>query len=154
MIDLYDEFRKLITTLEEREIEYALCGGMAMAVYGLTRTTVDIDLLIRAETLDTVLELANRLGYAIRGKDLSFAKGAVEIRRVSKIDSESGDLLSLDFLLVTPAIESMWESREKADWQGGRLSVVSPDGLVRLKQLRGSDQDLLDIRALQERGCN
>jgi hypothetical protein len=149
MIDLYDEFRSLIEALGERGIEYALWGGMAMAVYGLTRTTIDIDLLIRSESLDAVLTVAKRLGYDIRGKDLSFAKGAIEIRRVSKIDADSGDLLSVDFLLVTSAIESMWDSREEADWPGGRLSVVSPDGLVRLKKLRGSDQDLLDIKALQ-----
>jgi hypothetical protein len=123
MIDLYDEFRSLIEALEERGIEYALCGGMAMAVYGLTRTTIDIDLIILSESLGAVMVTAKQLGYGLRGKDLSFANGAIEIRRVSKIDSDSGDLLSLDFLLVTTAIESIWDSREEADWQGGRLSV-------------------------------
>jgi hypothetical protein len=33
MFDLYDEFRKLIAALDKQHIDYALCGGIAMAVY-------------------------------------------------------------------------------------------------------------------------
>ncbi|MEP6912666.1 MAG: hypothetical protein ABI923_07920 [bacterium] len=46
MFDLYYEFRKLIATLDEHQIDYALCGGIAMAIYDRPRATVDIDLLI------------------------------------------------------------------------------------------------------------
>ena len=150
MLDLVDELQKLVTGLDEHKIEYALCGGMAMGVYGRARGTIDIDLLILSDSLDQVLGIARSLGYNIRGKDLSFAKSAIEIRRVSKIDSEDGDLLSLDLLLVTPEIRSIWESRLEAEWEGGRLCVVSADGLISLKQMRGSAQDLADIAALTE----
>ncbi len=148
MLDILDELRKLVAILDEREVDYALCGGMAMAVHGLPRTTIDIDLLILSDSLDEVLAIAKSLGYNIRGKDLSFANGAVEIRRVSKIDPEDGELLSLDLLLVTPAILTVWEFRLKAEWEGGELSVVSASGLIALKRLRGSDQDFVDIKAL------
>lgn len=120
-----------------------------MGVHGLTRTTIDIDLLVVSDSLEEVFAIARTLGYNIRGKDMSFANGAVEIRRVSKIDSEDGELLSLDLLLVTPATLGAWESRLKAEWEGGKLSVVSASGLIALKQLRGSDQDLVDIKTLR-----
>jgi len=154
MLDIFDELRKLVAVLDEHEVDYALCGGMAMGVYGRARTTIDIDLLILSDSLDEVFAIAKSLGYNIRGKDLSFANGAVEIRRVSKIDHEDGELLSLDLLLVTPAILAVWESRIKAEWEGGKLSVVSASGLIALKQLRGSDQDLVDIKALVGEGSN
>lgn len=154
MLDLLDELRKLVAALDENEIEYALCGGMAMSVHGRARATIDIDLLILSDSLDKVFAIAKSLGYNIRGKDLSFANGAVEIRRVSKIDPEDGELLSLDLLLVTPTILAVWESRLKAEWEGGKLSVVSASGLIALKQLRGSDQDLVDIKALTGEGSN
>ena len=136
--------------LEEHEIDYALCGGMAMAVHERPRMTIDIDILIQAESLDRVIAIATELGYKIRGRDMSFANGAVEIRRVSKIDPESGDLLSLDLLLVTPQLRSAWESRVESEWEGGTFSVVSRAGLIALKQLRMSGQDLDDIKALEE----
>ena len=46
MFDLYEEFKSIISALEQRGIDYAVCGGLAMAVHGLARATVDIDLLI------------------------------------------------------------------------------------------------------------
>lgn len=150
MFDLYEEFRRLIGALDERQVGYALCGGIAMAVYDRPRATVDIDLLIISESLDGVMAIAKALGYAIRGLDLTFANGAIEIRRVSKIDSQTGHVLSLDLLLVTPEIRQVWDSRVEADWEGGKLSVVSRDGLISLKTMRGSAQDVADILALKE----
>ena len=152
MIDITDELRALVDVLDKENVDYALCGGMAMAVYGLTRTTIDIDLLIPSDALDDVLTIAKSLGYNIRGKDMSFANA--EIRRVSKIDPDDGELLSLDLLLVTPNMIESWESRIEAEWEGGKLSVVSASGLIALKRLRGSAQDLADIEALQGEGSN
>jgi hypothetical protein len=154
MFDIFDELRQLVAVLNEHEVEYALCGGMAMGVHGRARTTIDIDLMILSDSLDEVFAIAKSLGYNIRGKDLSFADGAVEIRRVSKIDPEDGELLSLDLLLVTPATRPAWESRLEAQWEDGKLFVVSARGLIALKQLRRSDQDLVDIKALAGEGSD
>ncbi len=150
MFDLYDELRKLIAALDEHEIGYALCGGLALAVYDRPRATVGIDLLILSESLDPIMIIADKLGYEIRGLDMTFSNGAIEIRRRSKIDGETGHVLSLDLLLVTPAIQSVWATRVEADWEDGILSVVSRDGLITLKRYRNSVQDLADIAALQE----
>ncbi len=150
MLDITDELRALAAKLDEQNIEYALCGGMAMAVHSRPRFTIDIDLLIQEESLTGAMTVAESLGYNIRGKDLSFANGAVEIRRLSKIDADAGDLLTVDFLLVTPQIREAWDSRVESEWEGGKLSVVSPAGLIALKQLRNSGQDLDDIKALNE----
>lgn len=150
MIDIVEELRDLVAKLDEHKIAYALCGGMAMAVHQKPRMTIDIDLLIQEESLARVMAVAKELGYTIRGMDMTFANGAVEIRRVSKIDPEAGDLLSLDFLLVTPQVRAVWDSRVESEWEGGILSVVSRQGLIALKQLRRSGQDLDDIRALQQ----
>ncbi|MGI8918858.1 MAG: nucleotidyl transferase AbiEii/AbiGii toxin family protein [Pyrinomonadaceae bacterium] len=152
MLDIYDEFRRLIEVFDEQKVDYALCGGMAMAVHKRPRMTIDIDILIPPEFLERVIPLASELGYNIRGKDLSFAYGAVEIRRVSKIDAASGDLLSLDFLLVTPQLQSVWASRVISEWEGGTFTVVSRAGLIAMKQLRMSGQDIDDIEALAEGG--
>ena len=150
MLDLYEELRKLIAALDSNEIDYALCGGIAMAIYNRPRATVDIDLLIGAESLDRVREIAKELEYTIRGLDMTFANEAIEIRRVSKIDKETGIVLSLDMLLITPEIRPIWDSRVQANWEGGKLSVVSRDDLIALKKLSGRPQDLADISALME----
>ncbi|HSO73239.1 MAG TPA: hypothetical protein VLU47_00250 [Blastocatellia bacterium] len=150
MFDLYEEFKSIISALEQRGIDYAVCGGLAMAVHGLARATVDIDLLILGEDLDAVKASAKELGYAIDALPMTFAKGAIEIRRVSKIDPETGIVLSLDLLLVTPQIVGVWATRLQVNWDEGVLSVLAPKGLIDLKSFRGSGQDLDDIKRLQE----
>jgi hypothetical protein len=51
-MNLKDELFLIVETLDRGAVEYALCGGMAVAVHGYVRATKDIDLLIRAEDLD------------------------------------------------------------------------------------------------------
>jgi len=150
MFDLYEEFNSIVAALEEHGIDYAVCGGLAMAVHGLPRATVDIDLLILGESLEQVRELARTLGYTIEAFPMTFSRGAVEIRRLSKIDRDTGIVLSLDLLLVTPEIVEIWQSRTEVAWEAGSLWVVSRRGLMALKSLRSSAQDLADIERLKE----
>ena len=68
MAFLLDEFTKLIEAFEDAEIDYAVCGGMAMAIQGFPRATIDIDLMILAESLDEALNIADENGSGnIRG---------------------------------------------------------------------------------------
>lgn len=52
MATLLGELSNIISALNENEIEYAVCGGLSMAIHGLVRATVDIDILIRPESLE------------------------------------------------------------------------------------------------------
>jgi hypothetical protein len=150
VFDLYEEFKSIVSALEERGIDYAVCGGLAMAVHGLPRATVDIDLLILGESLEEAKGLARTLGYTIEAMPMTFSRGAVEIRRVSKLDRETGIVLPLDMLLVTPEIVEIWQSRTRVAWESGSFWIVSRKGLMALKALRSSAQDLADIERLKE----
>jgi len=148
MTTLLDEFRSITEALNDSGIDYAICGGWAMAIHGIPRATIDIDLLIRADDLEPAWLIAKNLGYDVEGLPLNF--GAIEIRRISKVESESRRLFTIDFLLVTPAIENVWKDRRVVDWEEGTTSVVSKAGLVTLKEISGRDQDLVDIKKLTE----
>lgn len=147
MNDLVPELTAIISSMEEHDVEYAVCGGLSMAIHGFARATMDIDLLIQPDSLDKAYEIGKELGFDIRGLDISFKERAVEIRRVSKIIGE--DVLSLDLLLVTPHVEDVWQTREAVDFQGKTLWVVSREGLIKMKTLAGRPQDLADIHRLE-----
>jgi hypothetical protein len=51
MADIFEEFLGLIKKFNQRQIDYAVCGGWAMAIHGAPRATVDIDLLVSPENL-------------------------------------------------------------------------------------------------------
>jgi hypothetical protein len=55
---------------------------------------------------------------------MNFASGTMQIRRVTKIDSD-GDTLMLDLLLVTPTYEDVWRTRYAVEWRDHMVSVVS-----------------------------
>jgi hypothetical protein len=148
-MDLFDELKRLITRLNEEKIEYALCGVLAMAVYALPRATLDIDLLIESSSLGKTRFAAQELGFTLSAMPMEFHGGKVHIHRVSKIEPETEETLVLDLLIVTPDIKQAWETRAKVEWEGGTLSVVSPEGLILLKSFRRSGQDQDDIEYLR-----
>jgi hypothetical protein len=148
-MDILDELRELIAKLNQEKIEYALCGGLAMAIYALPRATLDIDLLIEAHSLDATRRAVNDLGFTFEAAPMEFHGGKIHIRRLSKIEPGTGETLSLDLLIVTPEIKSAWDGRTKVEWEHGDISVVSPEGLILLKSFRRSGQDQDDINFLR-----
>lgn len=148
MATLLEELSELISALDENRVEYAVCGGLALTIHGFPRATFDIDILIEAESLEKGYAIAAEKGYDIRGLDISFKERAVEIRRVSKIDDD-GEVLPLDFLLVTPFVEDVWATREKLIWQDKTLWIVSRSGLIKMKKLAGRAKDLIDIDRIE-----
>jgi hypothetical protein len=149
VLDLYEELVALIDALESKRIDYGVCGGLAMAIWGLPRATVDIDLLIERESLAAVEEVAALLGYTFKANPMTFSDGAIVIHRVTKIDPDGGDVLMLDLLLVTPAVADAWQNRTRVEWDQGLMSVVSREGLAKLKSFRASGTDLDDIERLK-----
>jgi hypothetical protein len=60
---VHDTLRKLAERLSKEKIEYAVIGGMALALHGFVRPTQDIDLLMTAEGLDRFHEQMVGRGY-------------------------------------------------------------------------------------------
>jgi hypothetical protein len=56
-------FEKLLSSFHEGKIRYALMGGFAMGLYGVSRSTVDIDLLVHRDDLTKINDIMNKLGY-------------------------------------------------------------------------------------------
>ena len=152
MFDLYQEFKSVVSALNKHGVDYAVCGGLAMAVWGVPRATVDIDLLILIEALEQARSLARSLGFTIEAFPMTVGGGAIQIRRLSKMDTETGIVLPLDFILVTPEIVEIWDSRVEVPWESGSLWAVSRRGLIALKSLKPRPQDLADIERLKETG--
>jgi hypothetical protein len=61
MLDLAAEFEAVVGALAREGVEYAVCGGFAMAIHGYPRATVAIDLLIRPEDEERVYAAVDRL---------------------------------------------------------------------------------------------
>jgi len=67
MSTLLDELSQLISALNENEIEYAVCGGLALAIHGFARATLDIDILIQPESLEKAYKIGAKKGLIFAG---------------------------------------------------------------------------------------
>ena len=150
MIDLYIELKAVLQALETAGVPYALCGGLALMVYQRPRATVDIDLIVPAEATATCVTAVTPLGFQAHPRPTRFESSGIEILRFYKVDPEGPDVLMLDCLLTThPTIAEAWRSRVPVPFEDRAVWVVSIEGLIALKRLRGSPMDQLDIQALQ-----
>jgi hypothetical protein len=148
-MDLLAELKNLAQALDQKGIDYALCGGLALAIYAKPRATLDIDIMVAPDFLSETRAMAQSLGFAISAMPMEFKGGAVKIHRLTKIDKDSGEHLVLDLLIVTPETKKAWDERRIIEWEEGSLKVVPPQGLILLKSLRGSGQDRDDIEYLR-----
>lgn len=148
-MDLLEELKKLSLKLDQAGIDYALCGGLAIAIYAKPRATLDIDIMIDPVFLSEAEKATQELGFTLSSAPMEFQDGAVKIHRLTKIDKDSGEHLCLDLLIVTPETKKAWDDRLTVEWDGDPLKVVSPQGLILLKSLRGSGQDKDDIEYLR-----
>ena len=146
-MDLHDELTALVTGLDGEGVEYALIGGLAVAVWGAPRFTQDIDLLVRREDLVRAKAAARRCGFVLESFPMDFKDGT-ELHRVSKM--VGAEHLMVDFMLVGSHLQSAWDSRRRVPFEGGALSVVARDQLIAMKVAAGRQQDLLDVQKLQE----
>lgn len=49
--------------LEEKDFQYAVVGGIALAAYGLPRTTLDVDLAVEARAQEELIGFLESRGY-------------------------------------------------------------------------------------------
>ena len=81
---------------------------------------------------------------------MRFAQGRVTVQRLLMFEVGGEDQVVLDLLLVgPPLLDTVWQSRQSFEWEGMKVWIVSRQGLIALKRLRDSPQDLVDIERLE-----
>jgi len=146
-VNLFDELMALARELDARGVEYALIGGLAVAVWGAPRATKDIDLLILPSSVTLAKEAAAQRGFTLSAAPLTFRDG-VSLERVSRV--ENGALLTVDFMLVNPNLESAWRSRARLESAAGAVWVISREALIQMKVAAGRSQDVADVEKLRD----
>jgi hypothetical protein len=153
--DLIAELEALVDAFERDRVAYAICGGLALALHGHPRATMDIDVLLPRDQLPAALVTARGLGFDVPARLMNFGLRTAtprEVQRISKLDPTTGELLSLDLLVVAPSLDTVWQDRATVVVGERRMVVVSRAGLATMKRIAGRPQDLADLAMLEGTG--
>lgn len=150
-MDIRDEFLGVVDQLNAAQIDYAVCGGIALLFHGYPRLTTDIDLLVEDKDVERIHKAVAEIGFSVTTpQPIVFNAGRdaeTRVRRVSKFEGE--EHLILDLILMSSALEPVWRSRETLPLEGRSVSVLSRDGLIQMKRAAGRTQDRADIERLE-----
>jgi hypothetical protein len=141
-VQLHDELLALTSALSEDGVDYALVGGLAVAVWGAPRATKDIDLLVLPEDVERAKVTAGRCGFILPAEPMEFRDGMI-LHRVSKVRGTA--LLMVDLLLVNATLRPHWERRQQRVLGTSSFWVIGREGLIAMKVAAGRPQDQADV---------
>ena len=151
----------LFRALEQHKVRYLLVGGLAMNLHGVPRTTMDVDLVVALDpanlkaflvafealrlkpvapvSLNDMLDPARRQQWLKEKNMLVFALRPPEIQGPT-----------VDVLIDPPVdVEAALTRTVWREVQGVRISLISVEDLIRLKEKSGRAQDRSDIDHLR-----
>ena len=131
---------------EQENLRWYVFGAQAVAVYGVPRTTGDIDVTLDpgARGLEALVAPLRRAGFVPRIADPSFA---IETQIYPVTHEPTG--WKLDIVLAGPGLEQRFLDEVRLIGAGRhRIPVIAPEYLVTLKVLAGRPKDLEDVRGM------
>jgi len=145
-MNIKKELVNVISKFNNEKIDYALCGGWAVVIFGHMRVTKDIDILIQPNDLTKAEGALRDIDYIIKAGPMTFA--GREIRRISKF--EGPKFVTIDLILVNEQLQEIWDSRIKFSWQNRDLYIITKYALIKMKKIAGRAKDLEDIEELEK----
>ena len=146
---------RVAAALDAAKVPYALVGGYAVALHGVVRGTVDIDLVLRfrlshfegADAAFRSIGLTPRLPVTA-AEVFRFREEYVTNRNLTAWTFvNAADPSELVDVILTHDLSGLKTKRVRV--QGRVLKIVAIDDLIRMKNEAGRPQDLEDVRALR-----
>ena len=156
------EYVKLFQVLNQNQVRYLVCGGLAVNIYGIPRMTADIDILLdfTEENLNNFENSIKLLMFqqTIPVSIKSFVSKEARQKAVSEknliaysyYNSQSG-FMNLDVLLEVPIdFEKLWLHKSERKIKETEIQLVSIEDLISLKKYANRLQDQNDVILLSQ----
>ena len=137
---------KLYKSLNKNRVKYLVLGGIAALIYGVPRTTLDIDIFIEAS-----LTNAQRLLNALQEIGFGTAYLTTPEKIIANEITIFEDYLRLDILTKVKGIffSDVWKRRVIKDIKNVRVKFTSLPDLILSKEAAGRKIDKEDLKILK-----
>ena len=145
----------LTDALDQHKVEYAIVGGLAVALHGAVRGTVDIDIVLK---LSRKTFVAAEQALRSIGLEPRLPVEAAQVHDFREEYIRNRNLIAWSFfnprrpseivdIVITHDLSKM--AIQRFEVQGRRIRVLALPDLIRMKEDSGRPQDLEDVRALR-----
>lgn len=149
------DFRALLVTLVEAEVEFILVGGLAAIAHGSARLTQDVDVVYR-RTEENIERLARCIGPlhpylrgAPPGLPFRWDRETIERGLNFTLQTDHGDLDLLGEITGGGRYEDLVGHTRPIDVFGHRIACLELPALIRAKRAAGRPKDLETIAELE-----
>lgn len=132
-------------SLNSHKVRYLVIGGLAVNIYGLPRSTKDMDIFIEHK-----IENCKKLLKAFKSINLGTASLTDSQKILDNEVTIFDDLIRIDVLTKVKGLEfvSAWEKRNEVKVDDIMIPFVSFEHLIQSKKAAGRKQDLEDVEYL------
>jgi hypothetical protein len=146
---------RVTAALDRAKVPYALVGGFAVALHGVVRGTVDIDLILRFRESDFTRadEAFRSIGLMPRlpvtaSEVFRFREEYIENRNVTAWTFvNAANPSEIVDVILTHDLTGLKTKRVRIS--GQFVTIIAVPDLIRMKTKSGRPQDLEDVRALR-----
>jgi len=85
-VDFEHVLRALTEFFEESGAEWGVIGGLAMAVHGASRTTLDVDIIVNGEVQDQLIEFLESRGFTTLHRSTGYSNHLHEDPSRGRVD--------------------------------------------------------------------
>ena len=155
-------YEELFKKLFDKKVQYVLCGGLAVNIYGIPRMTADIDVLLDFDVnnLQNFKNALHELNYSallpVPIEHLS--EKATRLKYITEKNliaysffPAAGAHMSIDVLIDCPVhFDELWTQKTARKVDDYEIYLASVDHLIEMKQYCDRMQDQQDIILLSK----
>ena len=146
---LSQDARDLLAELAEADVRYLIVGGHALAVHGVSRATLDLDIFVRPDSNNSE-KLINALlafGAPLRAHGVS----QHDFEREGTIYQLGLPPNRIDILTAIDGVtfDQAWEGHVEVMVDQVKMNFIGLESIILNKKSAGRPKDIADVAALQ-----
>ncbi|HUY15089.1 MAG TPA: hypothetical protein VMX16_15900 [Terriglobia bacterium] len=146
-MQLPEDWRAFIESLNSSEVEYLVVGAVALAYHGFPRYTGDLDILVHntpenARRLEAALALFGFGSLGLKAADF------VDSYRVIQLGTPPNRIDLLTSITGVPFGEA-WAGRVEGELAGIQVKFIGRQALIQNKKSTGRSRDTADLEVLE-----
>ncbi len=141
---------KLCEEFEKNNVKYVIIGGFAVILYGYTRFTQDIDIMI--DPSEDNLKKIKKILKDLFNDDSFDEITSEDFGKYSVIRYGTPNNFYIDFIVKIGEVadfESIYKRKRRINFQNSSISIIDLNDLYKLKKDTVRDKDKIDSKFLE-----